>query len=186
MHNPPVPASSTARDSGHLSEAFPSNANGSANPNQNVMSPTTPFSQSSLPSKSLLSRENTSSFDSSQPGGGNAGIAGAHPSPLTLSRNTQKNLQAVIRRIFESCYDTGAYRHVVGIAVEARNRDVLREAIMRCSQDEKSKGKKASAAGLSQTDELMEYILDICMNVVQERGLRNEVWNHVLFQRRRC
>ncbi|KAF4549729.1 26S proteasome regulatory subunit rpn2-like protein [Elsinoe fawcettii] len=180
MHNPPVPASSTGPHSGQLSEAFPSNANGSAGSNQNVMSPTTPFSQSTLPSKSLLSRENTSTFDSSAPGGGNAGIAGAHPSPLTLSRNTQKNLQQVIRRIFESCYETGAYRHVVGIAVEARNRDILREAIMRCSQDEKSKGKKAAASGVPPTEELMEYILDICMNVVQERGLRNEILQLIL------
>ena len=69
----------------------------------------------------------------------------------------------------ESCYQLGAYRHVVGIAVEARNMEVLREAILRSSKDEQSKGKKAS------TVDLTEYVLDICMNVVQERGLRNEV-----------
>ena len=175
MHNPPAPASTTSHSSTQLGEAFPSNANGSATMPTSLTSPTTPFSQSSLPSKSLLSRENTSTWDASQPGGGNAGIAGAHPTPLTLPRGTQKSLQGVIRRIFESCYEVGAYRHVVGIAVEARNRDILREAILRASQDEKSKGKKAATGGLSQTEELMDYVLDICMNIVQERGLRNEV-----------
>ncbi|GAM89363.1 hypothetical protein ANO11243_074000 [Dothideomycetidae sp. 11243] len=180
MHNPPSPASTTNQTSTQLADAFPSNANGNINPAQSITSPTTPFSQSSLPSKSLLSRENTSAWDSSQPGGGNAGVPGAHPSPLTLSRTTQKSLQAVIRQIFESCYSTGAYRHVVGIAVEARSREILREAIVRCSQDEKSKGKKAATTGTSQTEELMEYVLDICMNVVQERGLRNEILQLIL------
>lgn len=172
MHNPPGPASAAGNASPEFGEeTFLEKRASTAVPN--LASPTTPFSQSSLPSKSLLSRENTTTWDSSQPGGGNAGIAGAHPSPLTLSRTTQKSLQAIVRRIFESCYEVGAYRHVVGIAVEARNREVLKEAILRASQDEKSKAKKAST-GYSQTEDLMEYVLDICMNVVQERGLRNE------------
>jgi len=175
MHNPSSPASTAAgAASAQLGESFP-NANGSANPNPTLTSPTTPFSQSSLPSKSLLSRDDDSTWDASQPGGGNAKVPGAHPSPLTLAKGTQKSLQAIIRRIFQSCYDVGAYRHVVGIAVEARSRETLKEAILRCSQDEQKKGKVASNGAASQSEELMEYVLDICMNVVQERGLRNEV-----------
>ncbi|KAF1345580.1 armadillo-type protein [Delphinella strobiligena] len=175
MHNPPTPTSSTSQASADLS--FPGANAVSTSASMNAT--TTPFSQSSQPSKSLLSRENTSTFDSNQPGGGNAGVAGAHPSPLTLSRSTQKNLQAVIKSIFESCYQIGAYRHVVGIAVEARNMEVLREAILRSSKDEQSKGKKISS-GVSSTEELMDYVLDICMNVVQERGLRNEILRLIL------
>jgi 26S proteasome regulatory subunit N2 len=140
-----------------------------------LASPITPFSQSALPSKSLLSREDSSTFDPTVPGGGNAGVPGAHPTPLVLQRNVQKNLQGTIRRIFESCYESGNYRQVVGIAIEARNLDVLREAIIRASQDEKKAGKKAAQTPVK-SEELMEYVLDICMNVVQERGLRNEVW----------
>lgn len=98
---------------------------------------------------------------------------------MTLSRTTQKSLQDVVKRIFESCYQMGAYKQVVGIAVEARNREVLKAAILRASQDEKSKGKK-SATATSQTEELMEYVLDICMNVVQERGLRNQILQLIL------
>lgn len=177
MHNPPTPASTTNQASSDL--GFAATTNASANTAASLNSTTTPFSQSSLPSKSLLSRENTSTWDASAPGGGNAGVAGAHPSPLTLSRSTQKSLQAIIRRIFESCYQLGAYRHVVGIAVEARNMEILREAILRASKTEQSKGKMA-AGGTSQTEELMDYVLDICMNVVQERGLRNEILRLIL------
>jgi 26S proteasome regulatory subunit N2 len=96
-----------------------------------------------------------------------------------LQRNVQKNLQGTIRRIFESCYESGNYRQVVGIAIEARNLVVLREAIIRASQDEKKAGKKAAQSSPAKSEELMEYVLDICMNVVQERGLRNEVCHAV-------
>jgi 26S proteasome regulatory subunit N2 len=143
-----------------------------------MASPTTPFSQSTLPSRSLLSRQDSSTFDPSLPGGGNAGVVGAHPSPLALQRSVQKNLQATIRRIFESCYEVGAYRQVVGIGIEARNLDVLREAFLRASQDEK-KGNKTASDAPGASEELMEYVLDITMNVVQERGLRNEVLSPV-------
>ncbi|EME87497.1 uncharacterized protein MYCFIDRAFT_212910 [Pseudocercospora fijiensis CIRAD86] len=168
LHNPPTPASSAAR-------------HGSADYENNVptASPTTPFSQSAIPSKSLLSREDEKTFDSSAPGGGNAGVPGAHPHPLTLPNPVKKNLQTVIRRIFESCYEVGAYRQVVGIAVEARNMEVLKEAILRSSKDEIGKGKKAATTG-GQTEDLMEYVLDICMNVVQERGLRNNILKLIL------
>ena len=106
-------------------------------------------------------------------------MAGAHPTPMLMQRNVQKNLQATIRRIFESCYETGNYKQVVGIAIEARNLDVLRAAILRASQDaQKTAGKKPATGAATKSEELMEYVLDICMNVVQERGLRNEVGRH--------
>lgn len=176
LHNPPAPASTANQPPPQLMTAFPANANGSANTAASLTSPTTPFSQTTLPSKSLLSRDDSiTTFDPSLPGGGNANTPGAHPSPLALPRPVQKNLQGVIRRLFESCYQVGAYQQVVGIAIEARNLEVLRETILRASQDEKKQGKKASSGAPGKSEELMEYILDICMNVVQERGLRNEV-----------
>ncbi|KAM3415763.1 26S proteasome regulatory subunit RPN2 [Cercospora zeina] len=166
LHNPPTPASATGR-------------HGSADvDNAATASPTTPFSQAALPSKSLLARQDEKAWDSSAPGGGNAGVAGAHPHPLTLSNQTKKALQNVVKRIFENCYENGAYKQVVGIAVEARNMEVLREAIIRSSKAETAKGKKAAVGG--QTEDLMEYVLDICMNVVQERGLRNEILKLIL------
>ena len=181
LFNPPKPASSVNREPSQLTTSFPTGANGDkTNTAAGLSSPTTPFSQSSLPSKSLLSRQDSSTFDPSLPGGGNAGVPGAHPSPLALNRNTQKALQAVINRLFEACYKAGAYRQVVGIAVEARNLTVLREAILRSSEDGTGVGKKATGGSRDKSEELMEYLLDICMNIVQERGLRNEILQLIL------
>ena len=62
---------------------------------------------------------------------------------------------------------------MVGIAVEARKFDVIRRAILRASDDEKRN--KPAKDGVGQAEELLEYLLGICMDVVQERGLRQEV-----------
>ena len=59
----------------------------------------------------------------------------------------------------------------MGIAVEARNLDVLRQVILRASKDDLGQDGDAT----QKSEELMDYVLEICMNVVQERGLRNEV-----------
>jgi 26S proteasome regulatory subunit N2 len=81
--------------------------------------------------------------------------------------------------LFDNCYDVGAYHQVVGIAIEARNLDILRESILQASQRDKRTGIKP--LGVSSTgDVLMEYILDICMNVVQERSFRNEILRLIL------
>ena len=92
-----------------------------------------------------------------------------------LQRSVQKNLQAVVTRLFESAFQAGSYRQVVGIAIEARNLEVLREAILRASHDEEVSIKKGGSGRAGKSTELMEYVLDICMNVVEERGFRNEV-----------
>ncbi|KAH4297643.1 26S proteasome regulatory subunit RPN2 [Parastagonospora nodorum] len=180
MHNPATPVSKANQAPLQLSTSFPVNSAGATSTSASLTSPITPFSQSALPSKSLLSREDSSTFDPTLPGGGNAGVPGAHPTPLVLQRNVQKNLQGTIRRIFESCYESGNYRQVVGIAIEARNLDVLRESIIRASQDEKKAGKKPAQGSTTKSEELMDYVLDICMNVVQERGLRNEILRLIL------
>ena len=180
MHNPASSMAKERRKSELEEVGLKSNPEGQANTTASMVSPITPFTQSVLPSKSLLSRDDDDTWEPSAPGGGNAGIPGAHPHPLTLPNHVLKSLQAIVRRLFESCYQVGAYRQVVGIAVEARNMEVLREAILRSSQSEKSKGKSAATATAGQTDDLMEYVLDICMNVVQERGLRNEILQLIL------
>jgi 26S proteasome regulatory subunit N2 len=151
-------------------------ATGSADANAAaaLTSPTTPFSQSALPSKSLLSRQNTLSEQPVQEGKSKLG-----PTALP-DRATQEALQQVIERLFESCLREGRYRQVVGIAVEAKNLGVLRRVIRRASLDEKkSRGKQAEGAA-GPTEELMEYVLDICMGVVQERGLRTEILRLIL------
>lgn len=135
-----------------------------------MQSPTTPFSQSTLPSKSLLSRSSTQVIE--EPSGKKASGA------VSQDRATQQALQRVIERLFESCLKEGRYRQVVGIAIEAQNLDVLRRVIKRASDDERKSKTPEGSAG--PTEELMEYVLSICMDVVQERSLRTEILKMIL------
>ncbi|CAK7234754.1 proteasome regulatory particle base subunit [Sporothrix bragantina] len=157
-----------------------------------LLSPTTPFSQSTLPSKSLLSRDSVDNtiFDPSfEPAvakdGGRASSIIAMP-----DQATRQALEHVIEHLFANCLKEGRYRQVVGIAVEAKNLEVLRRVIKRASDDAKasgsiSKGKVAVPAGSDSTpasaaDELMDYVLGICMDVVQERSFRTEILRLIL------
>lgn len=154
-----------------LSTAFPHHADGSPNTATSLTLPTTPFSQSALPSRSLLSRENTASFDQAPADTTTGTGLDATPKSIIQQRGIQKQLQRIIEQLFERCFQSKRYRQVVGIAIEARNLDVLRRVILRASEDER----KDSGEATRHAKELMDYVLDICMSVVQERGLRNEV-----------
>ncbi|CAK7268602.1 proteasome regulatory particle base subunit [Sporothrix epigloea] len=151
-----------------------------------LLSPMTPFSQSTLPSKSLLSRdsvENTIFHPSFEPnlanGGGRSNSIIALPDEVT-----KQALEDVIEHLFANCLKEGRYRQVVGIAVEAKNLKVLRRVLERVSADAKANGKGkaavADSAAASAADELMEYVLGICMDVVQERSLRTEILRIIL------
>jgi len=172
----PTLATASADSQPHqLTTAFPQGGDGATSTSASLTSPTTPFSQSALPSKSLLSRVSTTSFDPTQAGGAIAGPDGS-PESIVQQRGIQKQLQRVIEHLFERCFQEKRYRQVVGIAVEARNLDILRRVILRASMDEKTENGEATRSG----EELMEYVLDICMSVVQERGLRNEILKLIL------
>ncbi|KAL8719408.1 MAG: hypothetical protein Q9225_003573 [Loekoesia sp. 1 TL-2023] len=175
-----VPVNNTNQPPPQLTTAFSSTANGASSISAGLASPTTPFSQSTLPSKSLLSRQDsTTTFDPSLQTGGNANLPGAPPASVASQPSVQKQLHAIIDELFERCFQGGSYRQVIGIAVEARRLDVLRRAVLRANEDEK-KQRKGDNGGFTRGQELMEYVLEICMNVVQERGLRNELLQLVL------
>jgi 26S proteasome regulatory subunit N2 len=145
-----------------------------------LTSPTTPFSQSTLPSKSLLSRTSTDvMLETPIVSSLKTGRVGSMSTSTMPDRQTQIALQNVIERLFESCLREGRYRQVVGISVEARNLEVLRRVIKRASDDEKKAGKHVEGT-VGPTEELMEYVLDICMGVVQERSLRTEILKLIL------
>lgn len=121
-----------------------------------------------MPSKSLLSRpESSGGFQ----GGDNDDFENPAEVPLVIQRGVQKQLQSVINRLFERCFQQKRYRQVIGIAVEAKNLEILRTAILRAAEDEKGQGGESPRRG----EELMEYVLGICMNIVQERAFRDEV-----------
>ena len=167
--DPSLRAAGTAQQPPQLSTAFPPNADGATNTAASLASPTTPFSQSALPSRSLLSRENTAAFE--QAPMDNLALISSGPESLIQQLGIQQQLHRIIEQLFDQCFQAKRYRQVVGIAIEARNLDVLRRVILRASEEEKQENGEATRVG----KELMDYVLDICMSVVQERGLRNEV-----------
>ena len=148
---------------------------GAANKSASQTSPITPFSQSALPSRSLLSRQDSSAIDEGYAEGTDFIDNGA---PLTkLSKSTKNSLHVVIRRLFDRAFQEGQYRQILGIAVEAKNLDALRETIKRASQD----GAKGKSKGpIDRGEELMDYLLDVCMHIVQERSLRNDILQLIL------
>lgn len=163
-------------EAGALPTLATSFANGSADANAaaSLTSPTTPFSQSALPSKSLLSRANTITEEPIQQGKSKLS------STVLPDRATQKALHDVIDRLIESCLQEGRYRQVVGIAVEAKNLTELKRVIQRAASDEKKSKIKQAEGTAGPSEELMEYVLDICMGVVQERSLRTEILRLIL------
>ena len=165
--------SDSSQTPSQLNSAFPAGTDGAASTSAGLSSPTMPFSQAILPSKSLLSRQDSTSTlptadaNTTLPSG---------PAPISSAQvgSIQAPLQKVIDQLFERCFREKRYRQVVGIAVEARQFKVIRQAIIRANDDEKNAG-KAKKEGAGQAEELLEYLLSICMDVVQERTLRQEV-----------
>ncbi|KAJ5175195.1 26S proteasome regulatory subunit rpn2 [Penicillium canariense] len=165
----------TAGDqSANLNNSFPASGDGATSTSASLTSPITPFSKSALPSKSLLSRQEVPGIDAAHPGGDDASVQ-HEDTPLVLKRGVQGQLQAVIERLFEECFRQKRYRQVIGIAIEAKSLDVLRMAILRASEDEKKQ-----QGEFRRSEELMEYVLDICMGIVQERAFRNEILKLIL------
>ena len=147
-----------------------------------LISPTTPFSQSTLPSKSLLSRANTEntiiepSFEPQKKTQRSSSIALTHN-----ELDTRRAIESVIERLYETCLQAGRYKQVVGIAVEARRLDVVSRVIQRADEDHKrAKGKSAQDDAPGLAEELMDYCLGICLDIVQERAFRNEILQLVL------
>ncbi|THC99763.1 hypothetical protein EYZ11_000813 [Aspergillus tanneri] len=158
----------------NLNTAFPTSGEGATSTSASLTSPITPFSQLALPSKSLLSRQEVPGVDAAYPGGDDVSVKQVE-TPLVMRRGVQSQLQTVIELLFEQCFQQRRYRQVIGIAIEAKNLDVLRKAILRASEDEKKENGESR-----RSEELMEYVLDICMGIVQERAFRNEILKLIL------
>ncbi len=182
--NRPVVSSSTSNEKDSslpaLATAFSSGA-GDGNASA-LISPTTPFSQSTLPSKSLLSRANTEntiiepSFEPQRKQQRSSSIALTHNELAT-----RRAIESVIERLYETCLKSSRYKQVVGIAVEAKRLDVVSKVIQRADEEHKrAKGKSAQDDALGPAEELMDYCLSICLDIVQERAFRDEILQLVL------
>ena len=94
-------------------------------------------------------------------------------------RAIQIPLQKIIEGLFERCFQTKRYRQVIGIAVEARRFDIIRRAILRADADEKKEG-KARKDGVSQMEELLDYLLTISMELIQDLEVRQQLLRLIL------
>ncbi|RKF75218.1 26S proteasome regulatory subunit rpn2 [Golovinomyces cichoracearum] len=151
-----------------------SNIINEAHATASLTSPTTPFSHSTVPSKSLLSRASTKDPERSITSRAKSG------SVPVLDKDTEIALQKIIERLFENCLLQGRYKQVVGIAIEAQNLEVLRQVIRRASENEATSKIKTPEGSPGPTEELMDYILGICMDVVQERSIRTQILSLIL------
>ncbi|RMZ75974.1 hypothetical protein DV737_g5042, partial [Chaetothyriales sp. CBS 132003] len=158
----------SAAPSTELDTAFAAGADsgGAASMSASLTSPITPFSQTVMAPKSLLSRHNAAA--AFEPGLDAADDGSAEA--IIQKRGLHKQLNRVVELLFDKCFREKRYRQVVGIAVEARNLEVLRRTIRRAAKDDNQ----------DKAEELMDYILHICMGVVQERGLRNDILKLIL------
>lgn len=85
-------------------------------------------------------------------------------------------MQDIVERMFRKCYETEDYKPAIGIAIEARRLDVVEEGIKLASRRTKErKGKVKEEDEKDGGVELMDYVLEITMGVVQEIGLREKV-----------
>ncbi|KAI8897971.1 armadillo-type protein [Globomyces pollinis-pini] len=69
-----------------------------------------------------------------------------------------KSLQDVVQKMFQRCFDGQQYRHAIGISLESLRLDMLETSIT-----------KGNAA------ELLPYVLEGAMTIVQNLGFRNKV-----------
>ena len=90
-------------------------------------------------------------------------------------------LQSIVERMFEKCFEAQDFRPAIGIAIEARRLDVVERGIEQAGQ---SSGKgKSKSSGKDERLELMDYALEIAMNVVQDVDLREKVCQKLLMRR---
>ncbi|KAL1925244.1 uncharacterized protein VTP21DRAFT_127 [Calcarisporiella thermophila] len=67
-------------------------------------------------------------------------------------------LQQVVERMFQRCLDDGEYNQAIGIALESRRLDIVERTVLQ-----------------GNARELLQYVLDISMTLVQNLDFRNKV-----------
>lgn len=90
-------------------------------------------------------------------------------SPQKQAEKLDSRLQDVVEKMFNKCYEAEDYRPAIGIAIEARRLDVVERGIKLAGERGKSSKSKDESA------DLMQYVLEIAMTVVQEITLRNDL-----------
>ena len=158
--------------------SFSSKGDGASSISASLTSPVTPFSQSALPPRSLLSRQDsTTTFDPSLQGLENANGGVPLPGSSSSQHGLQEQLQNAMEQLFEDCFRQGRYKQVIGIAVEARQLKWLRVVMQRAVAEDRAEGSEKSTP---KGQDLLDYMLSICMDTVQENSMRSELLRIIL------
>lgn len=106
-----------------------------------------------------------------------ASFPATNPAKKETLETVDPRLQDIVERMFRKCYETEDYKPAIGIAIEARRLDVVEEGIKLASQRSRERKGKVKEVEDEKDGgvELMDYVLDITMGVVQEIGLREKV-----------
>jgi 26S proteasome regulatory subunit N2 len=79
------------------------------------------------------------------------------------SEDVDPRLQSIVERMFQRCIDDGEYKQAIGIALESKRLDVVEDVI--------SKGNP---------HELLSFVIEVSMTLVQNLQFRNEVGSNTL------
>ncbi|KAI5851178.1 armadillo-type protein [Morchella snyderi] len=106
-----------------------------------------------------------------------ASFPATNPAKKETLETVDPRLQDIVERMFRKCYETEDYKPAIGIAIEARRLDVVEEGIKLASQRSRERKGKVKEVEDEKDGgvELMDYVLDITMGVVQEIGLREKL-----------
>src|SRR5436305_9090722 len=72
----------------------------------------------------------------------------------------QAGLEAVVERMFRTCFANGHFKPAIGIAIESQRLDVVQEGIRLAGERQKAgNGKQAAGEYVDETADLMEFVL---------------------------
>ncbi|EPS42204.1 hypothetical protein H072_3966 [Dactylellina haptotyla CBS 200.50] len=99
--------------------------------------------------------------------------------PASPPEKPDPRLTEVVERMFQKCYDNEDYKPALGVAIESHRLDIIEQGIRLAGERQRGGGSKSkqplSTDGVDKASELMEFVLELSMNVVQEISLREKL-----------
>ncbi|KAK6347340.1 proteasome regulatory particle base subunit [Orbilia brochopaga] len=98
--------------------------------------------------------------------------------PPSPPEKADPRLTDIVERMFQKCYENEDYKPALGVAIESHRLDVIEQGIRLAGERQHGNTKAKQVANGDAGDkasELMEFVLELSMNVVQEIGLREKL-----------
>ncbi|KAF3909252.1 hypothetical protein ABW20_dc0105233 [Dactylellina cionopaga] len=97
--------------------------------------------------------------------------------PPAPQEKPDPRLTEVVERMFQKCYDNDDYKPALGVAIESYRLDIIEQGIRLAGERQRGADSKQAVNGetFDRASELMEFVLELTMNVVQEIDLREKL-----------